>query len=572
MGGDADAGRGTMTADAVDGWRGWLTWLRPHVPALVLALALMLVQSVTTLAQPWLAGQVAERLLQARGIAPLLWALFGLFAAQSLLGYVTATQLQKVSSGLVADAGSRVYTHLQALPLAWHSERQRGDVLALLTGDVHRLGEYLAGTLLPLLPLLVTFLGALVVMWHLAPPIAWAIGALLPLLFLALKFAGRRLRPLGQATVQAWADQSALAAQNLELLPVVKAFVTEALEAARFREGARRLAAAERRQVRWQGAILPLVQVAGAGVVLLLLGLAGREVVAGQLRLGSLVSVFLYGMVLIQPVGQLANVYGQTQAARGAARRLLEVLGFAPEQDVGAEKALPDGDIEFAGVEFGYPGRPPLFRGFDMLVRAGETVAITGPNGAGKSTLAHLLLRLQEPQAGRISIGGIALPEFPLAVLRGRIGLVSQQVLLFNASVRDNIAYGRAGALQEDVERAARAARAHDFIAMLPQGYDTVIGDQGVRLSGGQKQRLALARALLKDPPILVLDEATAMFDPAGEAEFIAECHDTLRARTVLLITHRPASLALADRVLRLDNGVLVEIEPARRIATAQSP
>lgn len=561
-----------MTADAADGWRGWSRWLRPHVPALALALVLMLVQSAATLAQPWLAGQVAERLLQARGVGILLWALFGLFATQALLGYVTAIQLQKVSSGLVADARGRVYSHLQALPVPWHAARQRGDVLALLTGDVHRLGEYLAGTLLPLLPLLVTFLGALALMWRLAPPIAVAIGAMLPLLFVALRFAGRRLRPLGQATSQAWADQSALAAQNLELLPVVKAFATGAIEAARFRAGAQRLAAAEVRQVRWQGAILPLVQVVGAGVVLLLLGLAGREIIAGQLRLGSLVSVFLYGMVLVQPVGQLANVYGQTQAARGAARRLRDALGAAPEQDAGTVETLPaDGDLLFEGVDFAYPGRPPLFRGFDLRIRAGETVAITGPNGAGKSTLAHLLLRLQEPQAGRISIGGVALTAFRLATLRGRIGLVSQQVLLFNASIRDNIAYGCAEAGQAAIERAARAARAHDFIAALPQGYDTVVGDQGVRLSGGQRQRLALARALLKDPPILVLDEATAMFDPAGEAEFIAECHDALRARTVLLITHRPASLALAERVLHLDKGQVVEIEQVRRTPSSQS-
>jgi len=187
-------------------------------------------------------------------------------------------------------------------------------------------------------------------------------------------------------------------------------------------------------------------------------------------------------------------------------------------------------------------------------------VALTGPNGAGKSTLVHLVLRLLEPQAGRIAIDGIDVRDFRLSALREGVGLVAQQVMLFNASVLDNIAYGRADATPAQVEAAARAARAHDFVAALPQGYATVVGDQGVRLSGGQKQRISLARALLKDPPILVLDEATAMFDPEGEAEFIAECHEVLKQRTVILITHRPASLALADRILRLDGGSLADV------------
>ncbi len=545
-----------MTTGARVVWREWGPWLRPQLPALSLALLLMLAQSVATLLQPWLGGQVAGRLLQAQGISTLLWALFGLFAAQALLGYLVAVQSQKVSSRLVAEAGSRLHAHLQALPLGWHAERRRGDVLALLTGDIHRLGEFIVAVALPLLPLLLTFLGALLVMWRLAPLIALAIACLLPLLFVLLKLAGRRLRPLGQASMQAWADQSALAAQQLELLPVVKAFATGELEARRYREGAHRLSAAEVRQVSWQGAILPLVQVAGAGVVLLLLGLAGREVVSGQLQVSHLVSVFLYGLVLVNPIGQLANVYGRTQAARGATRRLHEVLQAAPEPDASDVETIPaDGDILFDRVAFAHPGRPPLFEDFSLRIRAGETVAITGPNGAGKSTLAHLLLRLVEPRAGSISIGGTPLGRFRLAALRGQIGLVPQQVLLFNATVRDNIAYGYADAGQDEIERAAYAARAHAFIQALPQGYDTVIGDQGVRLSGGQRQRIALARALLKDPPILILDEATAMFDPAGEAEFIAECHAVLRERTVLLITHRPASLALADRVIRLADG-----------------
>ena len=536
-----------------------VVWLRPHLPALAVVLALMLIQSAAMLLQPWLGGVMTDRLMLNQHLGVLLWLLFGLICMQQGLIYVTALQLQKVSGRLQADAGAELYAHLQALPLEWHNARQRGDVLALLYVDIYRIGRYVTGTLLPLLPLLFTLVGALAMMLHLAPPIAVMVAVLMPLMFLALKWVGRKLRPLSHASAQAWAEQSSLAEQNLESLALIKAFGTEAVERANFRQRADTVYATDLRLEKLQGAINPVVYVIGAGAILLLLGLGGHLVIRSEMRMGQLVSVFLYGMVLVGPVGSLASVYGSTMAAMGSLRRLSDALDARPEVDIGKQEVLPvAGDIVYSQVDFTYPGREPLFSGLDLTIRAGETVALTGVNGAGKSTLVHLLLRLVEPQGGSVTIGGIDLREFRLQALRGQIGLVAQQVMLFNASVRDNIAYGRVDASQDAIERAAQAARAHDFIAQLPQGYDTVIGDQGVKLSGGQKQRIALARALLKDPPILILDEATAMFDPAGELEFIDECREVLANRTVILITHRPASLALADRVVRLEGGRFV--------------
>jgi ABC-type multidrug transport system fused ATPase/permease subunit len=230
----------------------------------------------------------------------------------------------------------------------------------------------------------------------------------------------------------------------------------------------------------------------------------------------------------------------------------MEFLDEAPEPDDTDLPELPPlrGEIRFNTVEFQYLNGPPLLSGLNLHIAAGETVAITGPNGSGKTTMAHLLMRFADPKAGDITIDGYPLKEYSLQSLRSQIGLVAQQTLLLNGSVRDNILYGRARADESSVEQAAMQAHAHEFISELQNGYDTIIGEQGIRLSGGQRQRLALARAMLINPPILILDEATAMFDPDGENAFIEDCRDLLAEKTVLLITHRPASLALADRVI----------------------
>jgi len=287
------------------------------------------------------------------------------------------------------------------------------------------------------------------------------------------------------------------------------------------------------------------------------LALASGDLAAGKLSPAQLVSFLLYAQLLARPVGSLADLYGQTQGVRGSLSRLQQAMDEPPEPQGGGGVPLhrARGEIEFRGVRFAYEGRGPALDGLDLRIAAGETLGIIGPNGAGKSTIGHLLARLYAPAAGRILIDGIDISTVPLESLRRQIGVVPQHVLLFHASVRENIAYGRPETDPAAIEAAARAARAHDFIVGLPQGYDTVIGDRGVRLSGGQQQRLALARALFKDPPILILDEATAMFDPQGEAEFLGACHDTRGRRTVLLITHRPASLAAADRVVRIEAG-----------------
>ena len=545
--------------------RSLIAYAAAHRAPLALGVALMLLESAAALAVPWLGGKLTTAFLQrdATGgwsVTVVLAAMLPLFAAQALLKFGNTYLLGSTGEKIVADLKIRVYDHLQALPLSFFHQRRHGDTLALLTHDVYVVSAYVSSTALAVVPLLFTVAGAVFFMFRLEPVLALLAAALVPLFFLMLKLFGRRIRPLATQLSEEHATAIAIAEENLGLLPAIKTFTREAQESARHRRQIERIRVLTGRQIGIEAALGPALQFVAAAGILLVLWLASGALSGSTLGPAGLVSFLLYAQLLTRPVSGLADLYGQTQTVRAAMLRLLHALDETPEPPAHVGATLPPvaGAIAFEDVSFGYPGRPPALQHVDLAIAAGETVAIVGPNGAGKSTLAHLLMRLHQPAAGRITIDGLDIASASLYSLRRQIGVVPQHVLLFNATVRENIAYGRPEPTRGQIEAAARAARAHDFIMALPQGYDTPIGDRGVRLSGGQRQRVALARALLKDPPILILDEATAMFDPEGEIEFLEAARDALAHRTVLLITHRPASLAVADRIIRMYGGRLV--------------
>lgn len=537
---------------------------RPYRAKVWVAVFLLILESAVLLAMPWFAGQVAASLLAQQVPTELLLWWLAVMAVQAVISMVQKFFLGSINQRITADLGMRLYDHLQALPLPWHQQRKRGEVLAYMHNDVWYVSQFISSVLIPLLPMLLSCAGALILLCRIEPLLGLLIAVVMPILFIVVKLATRSLRPLANSTNEQMAKLSGISEQNLSSLAIIKAYTREHEESSRYGTQTEKVLDLEIRQLRINAVLAPTVRWVVSACVIGLLWLGTTQVATGSLTPSELITLLLYGLLLTNPLSQLADVYGRLQMARGSAARLMEVLNEDAEVDTGTQEISKlHGDIRYENIDFTYPGRPALLKKFTLHIPAGQTLALTGINGAGKSTLAHLLLRFIEPDEGNILIDGINTRDIPLKQLRSQIGLVSQQVLLFNASVGFNIGYGKVEPTHAQIEAAARAAHAHEFIQALPNGYDTIIGDEGIRLSGGQKQRIALARALLKDPAILILDEATAMFDPEGERSFIAECHDLLHHRTVILITHRPASLALADRIVRIENGQWSDVENA---------
>jgi ABC-type multidrug transport system fused ATPase/permease subunit len=541
---------------------------RPYSGRLAILVVLTTASALLYLALPWLAGRMLGGIVAGNSVADgrVLPALVFCLAGLALLGFATAYQSARTTAQLLLDLRQRMFDHVQRLSLSFHDGRSKGDTLALLTFEISRLSNFLTATLTTIPSRLLTTLGAVILMFRIDARLALIVPVLIPAFYLILKVVGRRLRELGKAWQEAEAKVVAIAEEALEMLPATKAFTREGSQSDRYQAALRRSASLSVREGAIYAALEPLIGFLAAVAALTILVLAGRSVEAGQMTPAALFSFLLYAALLTRPVGALAHLYGQVQTARGTLTRLQGVLDVPTE-----EVSMPStpgwrarGEIAFKDVTFAYPGREMVLRGANLSIAAGETVALLGANGAGKTAMINLLLRYYTPNTGEILVDGKDHAAIPTGDLRRQIGLVPQSAFLFNGTIRDNIGFGAQAPTAQQIERAAELAQARDFIAALPGGLDTLIGDRGLRLSGGQRQRIALARALINDPPILIFDEATSMFDEEGEAAFIASCIDALRGRTVLLVTHRPATLALADRIVTLEDGVVRDRPRAR--------
>ena len=547
--------------------RALLPYLRPYRGVLVLALLALLVAAAAMLALP-----VALRFLIDNGISSkssdtINQYFVAFLAAAAVFGVFAALRFYLVSwlgERVVADMRSAVYARVIRMDPAFFEVTRIGEVLSRLTADT-TLVQSIAGVNLSItLRSALSLIGSLVMLGVTSLKLTAILVVLIPVVIVPLIVLGRRVRRLSRASQDRIADTSSIADETLNAVQTVQAFTLEQINTERFDAAVEDSFGAAVRRTKTRSTLTALATMLVFGAITFVLWMGAHAVVRGEMTGGQLGQFLLYAGYVAIAAASLSEMWGEVQRAAGAMERLLELENAqptiqAPPQPV-ALPAPGRGELSFEQVTFRYPSRPEAkaLDAFDLRVRRGETVAFVGPSGAGKSTTFQLLLRFYDPESGRVLIDGVDVSQADPLEVRSRIGLVPQDTVLFAASARENIRYGRPGASDQEVEGAARAAAADEFLRKLPEGYDTFLGERGTRLSGGQRQRIAIARAILRDPPILLLDEATSALDAESERLVQAALEHLMQGRTTIIIAQRLATVLQADRIVVMDHGRIV--------------
>jgi ATP-binding cassette subfamily B protein len=552
---------------------GLLPFLRPYRAQIALAGVFLVMAALATLAFPLALRSLidgglvqSDKGAQVMGLRDHFAALFGVAVA---LGVFSAARFYMVSwlgERVTADLRNAVYGHVLQQSPEFFETTQTGEVLSRLTADTTLVQTVVGSSLSMGLRNAVMGIGALGILIWTNPVVMLQVLLVLVLIVLPSLWFGRRVRKLSRASQDRVADSSAIAAEVLNAIPVVQSYTAEAREAKRFNVSTDNAFQTAIRRTRARSVLVGFIIIATSAALLWGLYQGTQAVMAGRISAGHLGQTVVYVIILASAFAILGETYGDLLRAAGATERLMELLGShspisSPSKPVPAPVQLEGSAIEFEAIRFHYPSRPnqAALSNFSLTVKPGQTVAIVGPSGAGKSTVFQLLLRFYDPAEGRILLDGVATRALSLHDLRQRVGIVPQDAVIFSNSALENIRYGRPEASDAEVEAAARAAFADEFFRALPEGYNTCLGERGVRLSGGQRQRIAIARAMLKNPPLLLLDEATSALDAESERMVQAALESAMRGRTTLVIAHRLATVQKADHIVVLDHGRLVE-------------
>lgn len=547
-----------------------LMYAKPYIPRFLLAVVCIVLAAAANLYVPWVVKDVIDEVLAERNLLMLNSIAIGIvvvFFFRGIFFYGQTYLMSYIAQKIIIDIREVLYRHLQKLSLAYYEKRKTGTIMSYITNDVAALQTALVDSMVELVTEGAILIGSLGTMFYLHWKLSLLTLVTMPIIAQAMKIFGKRLKQTSFIMQERIADITSVLQEAISSVRVVKSFVREDYEIERFKKENYSNFSAQMKNTQIMATLTPVVEFLAAIGVMVIIWYGGLEVINGNLTAGALMAFLIYAVNLANPIKRLSRVFGNIQKAMAAAERVFEVLDTVPEiADKPNAKPLAtiDGKVSFKNVSFSYKEGETALDDISLEVNAGQMVAIVGPSGAGKTTIANLLPRFYDPTAGAILVDDTDIREITMHSLREQIGIVPQETVLFNGTVYENILYGDLNASKEEVIDATKAANAHDFVSAMPDGYQTQIGERGSSLSGGQRQRLAIARAILKNPRILILDEATSALDTESEKLVQAALDKLMIGRTSFVIAHRLSTVLKANMILVMEKGKIVEREIGR--------